>query len=57
MIDDYEERVIEFESARNEAMDKYFDARPHLERTRLQEMIFEGGFRAAWAKTVEVHNK
>lgn len=30
---DYEERVMEFEAARNEAMDKYFSARPQLMRT------------------------
>jgi len=46
--DSYEESVIEYESARNEAMDKYFNARQGLSRTAEQEKIFEGGFRMAW---------
>lgn len=44
----YEERVIEFEAARNEAMDAYFNARPQILRTRMLESIFESGFRMAW---------
>lgn len=44
----YEERVIEFESARNEAADSYFAARPHINRTIERERIFEAGFRMAW---------
>ena len=52
-MSDYEMRVIEFESARNEAMDSYFNARPQLMRTGEQEKLFEAGFRMAWesAKT------
>lgn len=44
----YELNIIEFESARNEAMDAYFDARPELFRARGDELLFEGGFRMAW---------
>ena len=46
--DSYEEQIIKFEVARNEAMDKYFNARQGLSRTKAQEDIFEGGFRMAW---------
>jgi hypothetical protein len=46
-LSEYEESVIKFESARNEAMDKYFDARPQLFRTREKECLFEAGFRMA----------
>ena len=48
MSDSYEKRVIEFEAARNKAMDNYFNARHGLSRTQIQERIFEGGFRIAW---------
>lgn len=48
MDDNYEESVIRFENARNEAMDKWFAARPHVERNAAAERIFEGGFRMAW---------
>lgn len=44
----YEMRVIAFESARNLAADAWFAARPAIERTRENERIFEGGFRMAW---------
>ena len=44
----YEEKIIEFEHARNTAMDKYFSARPQLTRTIKEEKIFEAGFRMAW---------
>ncbi len=43
-----EEEIIEFEAQRNEAMAKYFNARPQLFRTREKECIFEAGFRMAW---------
>jgi hypothetical protein len=48
MSDSYEERVMEFEAARNEAMDSYFNARKSLIRSPLRERVFEGGFRMAW---------
>lgn len=48
MDSDYEERTIEYEHARNEAMDKWFNARPHLERDQRSERLFEGGFRVAY---------
>ena len=48
MEDTYEEEVIKYEAARNEAIDKFFDARPHLDRTRQKELLFESGFRMAW---------
>ncbi len=51
--DSYEERVIKFEAARNEAMDKYFTARPQLLRTRECERLFEAGFRMAWDKQID----
>jgi hypothetical protein len=50
MNDLYEERIIEYESSLNEAMDKYFLARPDLTRNRGEEKLFEGGFRMAWEK-------
>ena len=48
MWDSYEESVIEFEEARNKAMDSYFNARLYISRTVLTESIFEAGFRMAW---------
>lgn len=48
MNEEYEKSVIEFEAVRNEAMDRYFKARQGLSRTKVQEDIFEGGFRMAW---------
>ena len=45
---EYELSRIEFEIARNKAMDEYFNARINMERTVLNECIFEGGFRMAW---------
>ena len=53
MSDTYEESVIEFEAQRNDAMDKYFNARPQLFRTREKECIFEAGFRMAWGSLKE----
>ncbi|WP_085214119.1 hypothetical protein [Methylomagnum ishizawai] len=44
----YEAERAEYESARNAAMDEYFDARPQIMKTRTMELIFEGGFRMAW---------
>lgn len=44
----YESRITAFESAQREAMEKYFDARPQLFRTREKECLFEAGFRMAW---------
>jgi len=44
----YEESVIEFESARNEAIDKFYEARPQLERAPRWDFLFESGFRMAW---------
>ena len=40
--------IIQFETQRNDAMDKYFAARPQLFRTREKECLFEAGFRMAW---------
>ncbi len=48
MCDLYEEKIIKFESARNDAMDRFFKSRQHLQRTREQEFLFESGFRMAW---------
>lgn len=47
----YEESKVRFEAARNTAMDDWFNARPHISRTRELEMVFEGGFRLAWGAT------
>ena len=47
-MSNYEEQVIEFEDARNKAMDEYFNARPHMARTHLKDIVFEAGFRMAW---------
>ena len=49
MADTREELIIEFEAARNEAIDKYFDARHWMVRTASSERCFEAGFRMAWA--------
>jgi hypothetical protein len=43
-----EMRIAEFEYARNQAIDKFFEARLNLDRTREEERIFEGGYRMAW---------
>lgn len=43
-----EEQIIKFESARNAAMDSYFEARSQLMRTQHEEKLFEAGFRMAW---------
>lgn len=51
-----EEEIIKFEAARNEAMDKYFNARPQLMRTGHDEKLFEAGFRMAW-KLNEVNDE
>lgn len=40
--------IIEFESARNAAMDRYFNARPAIIRDKEGERLFEAGFRMAW---------
>lgn len=47
-IEEYELSRIEFEMARNKAMDEYFNARPNIIRSIFTERIFEGGFRMAW---------
>ena len=41
---EYELSRIEFEMARNKAMDEYFNARLNMERTVLNEWIFELSF-------------
>lgn len=46
--EEYEKSVIEFEAARNEAMDAFYAARPKLIRERDNEFYFESGFRMAW---------
>jgi hypothetical protein len=43
-----EMRIAEFEYARNQAIDKFFEARLSLDRTREKERIFEAGYRMAW---------
>ena len=48
MSDTYEQRIIAYEYTRNKAAAAWFDARPHIERTRENELIFEGGFRIAY---------
>jgi hypothetical protein len=50
MSDETELEIIEFESARNEAVDAYFSARPHLVRDTNSERLVEAGFRMAWYK-------
>ena len=57
MNQNHEERVLEFEFQRNEAMNKYFNARPQLMRTGHQECIFEAGFRMAWELLKESPHK
>ena len=52
----YEERRIEFEDALNNAMDRFFNARHGLTRSKVQEKIFEGGFRMAWEICKEPEN-
>jgi hypothetical protein len=47
-MSEHELMIIEFEAARNNAMEKYFEARPQLFRTREKECLFEAGFRMAW---------
>lgn len=47
-MSEYEKQVIEFESARNEAIDKFYAARPQLERAPQWDFLFEAGFRMAW---------
>ena len=44
----YETEKAEFETARNEAVDSYFAARPQIFRTREKECYVEAGFRMAW---------
>ena len=43
-----EKSIIEFEAARNKAMDLWFDARKHIELNITSQFIFEAGFRMAW---------
>ena len=43
-----EELMIAYEYALNKAMDKWFEARPSIERSRDYERVYEGGFRMAW---------
>ena len=52
-----EEEYLEFETARNKAMDKYFKARQGLTRSQTQEDIFGGGFRMAWQIYNETQGK
>lgn len=44
----YETENAEFETARNQAVDSYFTARPQIFRTREKECYVEAGFRMAW---------
>lgn len=43
-----EEQSVSFESARHDAMSKYFKARPQLLRTIKEEQLFCSGFKMAW---------
>ena len=43
-----EKSIIEFEAARNKAMDLWFDARKHIELNITSQFIFEASFRMAW---------
>jgi hypothetical protein len=52
-MSDYEKRVIEYEAALNETMDKWFNARIAYERTGDAEFIWESGFRMAWEQSRE----
>jgi len=57
MGDRYEMFVAEMESARNEACEAYFKARPQLFVTAEKEKIFEAGFERAYkqqAETIEL---
>lgn len=47
IVESYENNVIEFEGSLNDSLDKYFSARPNLERDRNKELLFEAGFRMA----------
>ena len=49
----YELENAQFESARNKAVDDYFDARPQIERTRDKECYIEAGFRMAWQHIIQ----
>lgn len=55
-MSDFEEKIIQFESARNDAMNRYFNARQGLSRTEAQERIFEAGFRMGieWSRSQAV---
>ena len=44
----YEEKRAIYEANLADAEDKFFNARPDLERTRDQERLFQAGFRMAW---------
>lgn len=52
MPTDREWRIAEYESERNDAMDRWFNARKDVVRDAESERVFEGGFRIAW----EYHN-
>lgn len=53
MSDKKEEEIIEYESARNECVDAFFNARPHIKRTNENEFLVESGFRLAYNYFVE----
>lgn len=48
MSDSYELKIAEFEYARNEAVEAYFNARPFLVRNETQVKLIEAGFRLGW---------
>ena len=48
MSDERELRIAEYEHARNNSIDEYFEARPQVERTIERERFIEAGFRMAW---------
>jgi len=43
-----EDEIAEFEANRNEAQERYFNARPYLEATDEEISLFDAGFRMAW---------
>ena len=48
MSDETELAIAEYECARNDAVDAYFEARPEIERTKERERLVEAGYRMAW---------
>ena len=51
--------IAEYESAMNEAVDAYFEARPQIFRTREKELYIENGFRigSKFMPIIEIDNE